>query len=314
MTLARPPAVVLHVGLHKTGTTWLQRRIFAAKHGRELQYCGDIDLIYRQFLIPGPGDFSAATARAAFAPLLEQAAGNGQPVVISGENLAGRPFHARHLREITAGRLAETFPEARILLTIREQNAIISSMYGQYLRFGYSSSLQAFLQEPPPGAAYQPVLDRSFYDYARLIETYERFFPRDRILVAPFEWMLAEPDALLARLSAATETVLTPVGTETARRVENSAWSDLAYEALRHLNRFDSQDSRWQRKPLLLRPNAIAARIDRLTPDRLRRSMRKARKALIDEMIGDRYAASNRVASERIGIDLAAYGYRAEAR
>ena len=53
------PDIVIHAGLHKTGTTWLQDRIFAPKDGTELVYCGDIELIYRSFITPAAGQSSA---------------------------------------------------------------------------------------------------------------------------------------------------------------------------------------------------------------------------------------------------------------
>jgi hypothetical protein len=302
--------LLIHVGLHKTGTTWLQKRVFQAKAEREIEYCGDIGLIYRQFIVPSFADFDPEQARARFAPLRAAATEKGRLAVISGENLAGRPFHGKFQREIVADRLAAVLPDAHILITIREQNAVILSMYGQYLRYGYTSSLRAFLKEPPTDVAHDPVLNRSFYDYERLIATYERRFPANKILVVPFEWMLAEPAAMMERLSQGTGIALTPVAAETARQTTNSAWSDLAYDALRHMNRLESQDSRWQLAPGMFRPNAMAARIDRLTPAFLRRRMHKARRQLVEDAIGNLYAASNHRVSQRIGIDLAQYGYR----
>lgn len=302
--------LLIHAGLHKTGTTWLQRRVFEAKHGTEIQYCGNLNLLYRQFLLPDITNFSPAAARSAFDPILNTAAGAGQLAVISGENLAGRPFHARHQREIVAERLAATFPDACILLTIREQEAILYSMYGQYLRFGYSSSLRSFLRQPPPGSSFRPVLDLIFYDYAHLVRTYEQFFPPENILVVPFERMVADPNAVLSYLVQKTGCTLSAMDPESSMRSANAAWSDLAYEALRHLNRFNSQDSRWQHKPGRFSPNSVARYVDRLTPSRLRRSMLGARRRLIREIVGDYYARSNTLASARIGIDLAQFGYR----
>jgi hypothetical protein len=284
--------------------------VFEAKAGREIEYCGDIGLIYRQFIVPSFADFNPEQARARFAPLRAAATEKGRLAVISGENLAGRPFHAKFYREIVADRLAATFPDAHILITIREQNAVILSMYGQYLRYGYTSSLRAFLKEPPSDAAYDPVLNRSFYDYERLIATYERRFPGNKILVVPFEWMLAEPAAMMERLSLGTGIALRPVAAETARQTTNSAWSDLAYGALRHMNRLESQDSRWQLPPGKFRPNAMAARIDWLTPAFLRQRMHMARRQLVEDEIGNLYATSNSRVSQIIGISLARYGYR----
>jgi hypothetical protein len=300
--------LLVHVGLHKTSTTWLQKKVFAAKAGQEINYCGDVALIHGCFVAPSILDFCADKVRQSFRTFRHSSP--NRLSVISWEDLAGRPFHAKFRREIIADRLAAVFPDAYILITIREQIAVILSMYGQYLRYGYSSSLKAFLNEPPSGVPFDPILDRTFYDYERLIALYETHFPKERILVVPSEWMLAEPEAMTEHLSRSTGVALAPVTRNTARETTNTAWSDLAYDALRHLNRLESQDSRWQLSPGMFRPNAMAARIDRLTPAFLRQRMHKARRQLVEDAIGNLYAASNRRVSQRIGIDLAQYGYR----
>lgn len=303
------PQLLIHVGLHKTGSTWLQKRIFEAKHGREIAYCGDVARIHGQFILPDSEDYDPEAPRRVFAPLLAQAAEAGHLAVLSDEALAGRPFHAKYQREIHAARLAAAFPAAKILITIREQRRIVYSMYGQYLRFGYTSSLQDFLAVPPPGFLH-PILDRRYYDYARMIRTYERHFPAENILVVPMEWMIDDPDGVLRFLTERTGVVLSAIGAEQTSRIENPAWSDLAYAALRQANRLVSQDSRGFGRVSRFNPNAIAYWVDRLTPDPWRRSMRAARMALIDEALGDSYAASNRAVSGRIAKDLAAYGYK----
>ena len=303
------PDIVIHAGLHKTGTTWLQNRIFAPKDGTELVYCGDIELIYRSFISPAAGQFSAGTARQALAPYLARGVARALPVVLSGEALAGRPFHSKYYRQHTARRLAESFPKARILLTIREQRAIIYSMYGQYLRFGYTASLAEFLRPVPPGSSHHPILDRGFYDYMQLLRGFEQYFPADQIMILPFEWLLDQPQAAIARLANFTGHVLTPPPPGATEQSSNPAWSDLAYAVLRHLNRFSSQDARWQHKRRFLAPNAVAHHVNRLTPDALRRRMRHQNAALIAQEIGEDYARSNADLAQRIGIDLGQYGY-----
>lgn len=311
MTRPEPPPLLIHIGLHKTGSTWLQKRVFAAKHGHEIAYCGDVKLIHAQFILPDSDEFDPEAPRRTFAPLLETAAQAGQLAVISDEALGGRPFHAKFMRETHAARIAAVFPNAKILITIREQRRIIYSIYGQYLRFGYTSSLEDFLAPAPEGSFLHPVLDRGFYDYARLIRAYERHFPADNILVVPMEWMVADPDGFLRFLSERTGVTLSPVGARQAARIDNPALSDLAYAVLRQANRLVAQDARGLVGHVTrFNPNAIAFWVDRMTPAGLRRSMHAARMALIDRTIGDTYAASNRVVSDRIGHDLAAYGYR----
>lgn len=306
----RRAALLLHVGLHKTGTTWLQRNVFERRHGHEMEYLGDVGLIYHQMIVPSRRDFDPRLAREAFSRTVDAAAQKGRLAVLSAEGLAGRPFHQKYYRDVITERLAQTYPDAHILLTIREQSKVIGSMYGQYIRFGYSSSLSDFVSYPPNNSGFQAVLDRDFYNYKYLVEDYERFFPSSRITVLPFEQMIAEPVAAISRLAAETGWPLSPLDAADVTRPANPAWSDLAYGAARLTNRLIAQDSRWRRPRGLINPNAIGHRVDRLTPGLVRRRMRRATERLIDDALGDYYAESNVAASERIGVDLGRLGYR----
>ena len=303
--------VLVHVGLHKTGTTWLQRRLFQALDGQCIAYCGDIKFIYREFIVPEIGVFSADEARHAFSSLIETARANDRLPVISGEALAGRPFHAKFHRSVIAQRIAEVFPDAHILLTIREQVAIIHSMYGQYIRFGYTSDLRSFLRQPPRESSLSPVLDLDFYNYAKLIKGYRALFGEDRVTVMPFEKLIADPSGQIDMLSRRTGFRLSSdVPEETRTAVQNRGWSDLAYNAARQVNRFVSQDSRWQRARGRLSPNSIGHYVNRLTPGSLRKRMSDRARRLISDEIGPYYAASNREAYTLTGIDLGEIGYR----
>lgn len=300
------PPLLLHVGLHKTGTTWLQRQVFEAKaQAGEIAYCGDTGVIYSAFIVPRSDRFDARAAREVFAPLMA----TGKPLVISGENLAGRPFHAEHQQEIVAARLVQSFPEAHVLLTIREQDAVIGSMYGQYLRFGHTSGLADFLAEPPAGSGFRPVLDRAFYDYDALLTRYEARFGAGRVTVLPFEWMLKAPDAALGRLWAAMGVDLAPVGAKGGRS-ENPALSVLGYRALRFFNRFANADSRHLHRGHWFNPNGLAQRVSNLTPRGLQARMKAAEAAMIRQALGQTYAASNRALAARLGLDLGALGYQ----
>lgn len=309
---------LIHVGLHKTGTTWLQRRIFAAGDGADFAYCGDVGRIHGAFILPASDRFDPAAARAAFSDVLQRAAPGTSPgqspegriAVLSDEGLGGRPFHALHERATHAARLAAAFPEARILITVREQVRIIYSMYGQYLRYGYTSPLAAFLAVPPQGSVYQPVLDRAYYDYERMFAVYAQHFPVENILILPMEWMLADPAAALARIGGLYGRTLAVPKQESSRQVENRASSDLAYEAMRWINHLISQDSRWQGRGLVPNPNAVGYWVDRLTPEGLRRRMAATRRDRIAAEVGDCYAVSNTALAGRIGINLGALGYQ----
>lgn len=301
--------ILLHVGLHKTGTTWLQRQVFEAKAAAgEIAYEGDTRKIYGTFIVPRSDRFDPQAARAAFAPLMDSGPSGERPVVISGENLAGRPFHAEHQQEVVAGRLARSFPEAHVLLTIREQASVIQSMYGQYLRFGQTSSLEDFLAETDPASGFRPVLDRAFYDYDALLTRYEAWFGPGRVTILPLEAMLKAPDAALGRLWAAMGVQLAPVG-ERGDRSENPALSVWGYRALRFFNRFASADSRHLHRGGWFNPNGLAQRVSNLTPKGVQARLKAAERARIRAALGQSYAASNRALAARLGIDLGALGY-----
>lgn len=302
--------VLVHVGLHKTGTTWLQQRVFQALDGQGIAFCGDLDLIYRTFIVPEIAEFSVEPARQAFADLLQTARTAGQLPVISGESLAGRPFHTKYQRAVVAQRIAQVFPNARILLTIREQTAIIRSMYGQYIRFGYTSNIHQFLKRPPAGSSFSPVLDWDFYDFARLIREYRTFFAPDRVLVLPFERFVSDADWAMRRIGDSTGVDLSRDLPDTQpAKTSNPAWSVPAYNAVRTLNRFISQDARWQRPRGRFSPNAIGYWANRLTPDRLRQRLDDRWRQIVAEAAGDYYQSSNRDASDLIGLDLGSLGY-----
>ena len=302
--------VLIHVGLHKTGTTWLQQRIFKALDGRFIDFCGDLDLIYRELIVPEIVDFSTDRVRMAFAGLMQTAKAAKRLPVISGEALAGRPFHAKFHRAVVAQRIAETFPNAHILFTIREQTSIIRSMYGQYIRFGYSSSIHQFLQQPPDGSSFAPILNMDFYDYEKMIEEYRQVFAPERIVVMPFERLIADPAWAMDLLERNTGFPIPKTLPEAnLEKASNPAWSALAYGAVRNLNRFVSQDARWQDRRYRFNTNAIGYWVDRITPRVLRRRMDEHLTQTVRDKIGDYYKLSNRNASKLIGVDLSEFGY-----
>ena len=305
---ARGLPLLIHVGPHKTGTTWLQRRFFS--NARGLVYSGDFRKTHAAFLVPRFGDFDLGKVRGLFGPLIERARSENLPLVISDEALGGRPFHQKYYREITAYRLRRAFPEAKILVTIREQDAVLRSMYGEYLRYGYSSSLRAFLTQDTGNPNLHPILDLAFYDYDRTLDFYESLFGPAHVMASPMEWVLSDKQAFVAHIGQFLGAEIgLPDDMDTDTR-ERPAWSGWARRAQRSINSLTPQDSRWQGGRNRFSANSIAFRIDRITPHWARMRGIAAEKRLVRDMIGSRFVASNRRLAERTGLDLGAFGYR----
>lgn len=304
--------ILVHIGLQKTGTTWLQHRVFRPAAGSHIVLTEERDLLRGNFSNPDWIDFSAEAARARLQPLIDEANVKGRPLVLSDEALAGFPYHNRFRREITLTRIHETLPEAMILLTVREQASIIYSMYGHYLRGGYAATLPQFLKLPEGDQRriWNPILDRRAYDYTRFLEWCDTLFGPDRVFAMPMEWMIGQPEAFVAAFRDKLGIELPPIGAETPGEVLNPALSSPARRVQRVLNLTIPQDIRWQRTPGRFGPNRSASRFDRLVSKDWAKRSKSADMKLIRDTLGDHYAASNAALAERTGIDLAALGYR----
>ncbi|MEM9739561.1 MAG: hypothetical protein AAF829_06795 [Pseudomonadota bacterium] len=299
--------VILHVGLHKTATTWLQTQMFSKNDS--IVYCGDNRLSHAAFLTPRFGDFSVGRVHRLFAPHIEKARATGLPIVISDEALGGLPFHQRHLAEHTAVRLHQAFPRAILLVTIREQARIIGSIYGEYLRYGYASGLSAFLDQETGNPNIHPVLDLEYYSFARKWRFYADLFGSDRVAMIPMEWLLEDPGRFVAHLSGILgQRVDLPDTARPARRVR-PALSGPAQAILRLANHCVPQDSRWRVSGSRLSPNSIAYHVDRLTPGWARHMGKGGRTAFVRKAVGSYYGSSNKAVSDIIGLDLSRYEY-----
>ncbi len=308
-TPAATPAV-FHLGLHKTGTTWLQQNIFQTNRGRTIRYVDDRRLIRGPFVVDRYGAFSAEAARAA----LEAASGaethGALPLVVSDEALTGFPFQMDLPRQVTFERIRAAYPEAGIIVTIREQVSLIRSYYGHYIRWGGTARLENFLAQPEGDDAklYRPVLDLDFFDYDALHRDLSGIFGAEKVLFLPLEVMIRDTDTVLARMRQSFGLDLSKPDRPIAERV-NPAWSGAAFGAARRLNHLIAGQPKWHRSRRRLNPNYIASLVDRVTPDSARKRATAQQTAVIRRSIGTRYAPSNAAFAARSGWDLAALGY-----
>ena len=169
----------VHVGLHKTGTTFLQKNMFPLLEP-EIRFVRKSEALFL--------DGDVVTNLPNVIEALGKSSGAKGPFLLSQEALAGSLFAP----DLTAIRqIAARNPELRVIVSLRSQLTIIPSMYFQVVKSGYRKSLDDFVQE----------LWRSGkLDYERLIAGIEDIVGRDRILVLLLEEFTAEPAAAFRRL------------------------------------------------------------------------------------------------------------------
>lgn len=187
----------IHIGYHKTATTWLQRSVFIPAHGFEPVLSHPE--IFADLIAPHALDFSAAPLRDEIAARIAR---TPHRAVVSLENLSGNPFEGGKDSVDIAHRLAAVAPEARILVTIREQTRILASLYMQYVsRGGTMPPAEFFAEDPAPGYACFRV-DHVYFH--RLVGLYQDLFGAGNVFVLPQETMQKDQARAIALLAAFT--------------------------------------------------------------------------------------------------------------
>ena len=224
-------APLFHIGYHKTGTTWMQRRLFQKPHGYA-PFDPDIDAthqaVFEHVTRPHQLAFDAKAARAA---LLSGQDNAELTPVISSEILSGHPFWGGRDSADFAQRLHAIAPEAKILITIRAQIPAIASVYMQYVRRAGTLPAARFF-EGTRVLGYDG-FDPVHFEYHRLTAHYQNLFGAGQVKVMTQEALAADPAAFVADLSSFTGAPDQPVP---STKREGASESEAATPILRRIN------------------------------------------------------------------------------
>nr|WP_239059997.1 sulfotransferase [Alteromonas genovensis] len=118
---------------------------------------------------------------------------------MSWEHLLGdSAYHADGLTRI-ANRLKQSFPNARIILYVREQLALLKAIYAQYVQEGGTWTLDEFTQlKYPYRVGFSPV----YLNYELVYRLYGNLFGEHNIYLQAYEALKAQPEEEISRLFA----------------------------------------------------------------------------------------------------------------
>lgn len=190
--------ITIHVGLHKTATTFLQTAVFPYAENttfvsrpftqlnhafNKLQYADDSLYCEKEFIKEVQNINTVS---------------NADNLIFSDESFSGKPtFFSYVNRSIIAKRFANVFPEAQVILFIRDQKDIMVSHYNSYIKMPYGTKkIQNLFRYPDSNYEYEEYLDSSTRDnhsaiyyntndyhihpdcfkYTNLIKTYQNCF------------------------------------------------------------------------------------------------------------------------------------------
>ena len=275
--------LVVHIGYPKTGSTWLQQQVFPRL---SLPY-GNADPRLRAAMTRLILDDAFDPADVRLKP----------PVLFSDEAICGDMFADVSHGFRSAERLHAVAPNARVLVLVRRQPDMVRSLYAQYVNMGGIGSLDDFLA----GRAAGCLFTHQHLEYDRLVTHYAELFGRERVLVAPYERLRADPLDFVRRLCGELELDVPDV------RVTwpNRSLSPAGQAALRGWNRA-FRASRFNPRPLVALPGGRAVRnvLQRHIDPLLRRLSAKT-----EPTDGARYQESSARLQEFCEDDLAGWGY-----
>jgi hypothetical protein len=231
--MERSGPIVIHIGYHKTGSTWLQRELFPKARNARLV---PRPVIRQELLVPHAFRFDARVARR------NVLAAAGGRAILSEEELSGN-LHTGGLngamsKEI-AHRLAQAFPDAHVVVFVRNQKEMVASAYKQYVEGGGTGSIRRFLR-PPRSPHKTPGFALDHFAYDGLVGCYESLFGKEAVHVYACEAMRREREAFVARFAADLALDLDPSELSFAPR--NVGYRRWTLRAARLLNHFHDRE------------------------------------------------------------------------
>ena len=185
---------LIHIGYHKTATSWMQRELFLPKHG----YCQLITQEEAEDYITGAHDLNF-DAQKTIDHLKAQTdkIEDGSVPMVSSEMIVGHPFFAARESLSYANRIKTIAPDANILVTIRSQKTMLPSVYMQYISRGGTMKPEQFFNLKSLHSYHR--FDHQHFFYDRLVGLYQKLFKN--VLVVTQESLRTDPQGTLQRLA-----------------------------------------------------------------------------------------------------------------
>jgi hypothetical protein len=306
--IPRQSKILIHVGLHKCASTWLQRNVFERDDLGFYSPWGAMSAhAVSEFVGVDPLCFAPESARERLTSMIGPDLPQGSVLVLSHEALSSRPHHGRYYASSVSARLKAVFPEARLFLMVREQKSLIRSLYVEHVRNGGRDTFAEFIGSghEPPG--FSPKCKLSFFQFDRLVAHYREVFGEENVLVLPLEMLGADPNRFVEKLTGFVGVSFAEIPTGTKA---NEGWSPTATEYFRITNAF------FRTNPIGPSPKfgyrfrqRVVSKVDKMLPGGLTERAASRQKDLLASRVGDFFRASNTALSEMIDVDLKELGY-----
>ncbi|MCH2228395.1 MAG: sulfotransferase domain-containing protein [Candidatus Caenarcaniphilales bacterium] len=334
---------LIHIGYHKTASTWLQKNLFDNESSGFKRYISQKELRDKLILVNGL-NFDVEEFQDYYQNLLD----DNFCSVISNERLSGNPHSGGYDSKEIADRLKACFPKGKVLIIIREQKDMILSTYIQYVRAGGACALHDYLEPSKRNQAIMPLFNYEYFNYFNLVSYYQKLFSKENVLVLPFELFKSEPKLFAKKISDFSSVKgleELPFSEKTNRRISTlssiflrqsnkvfaktrlnpfaidlNSWKEILvnpYHKKQDVREFEQENDKHVQKFEQVEKNEHSRGnnyknillVDSIIPKKIHKFFDTRIKEIITKKVNDKYIASNKKLAEIINTDLSKYGY-----
>lgn len=191
------PAPLVHIGFPKALSSWLQKSLFKPEQG----FLNILDSLHTQISVidPTPFNFDGSLAKQFIEKKLAASNDYSHLVpVCSAEALIGNPYCGGYNAKQNADRLKQLFPDARILIIVREQQKLIRSLYKTLVVWGMPHTIKALLN--PSDTSLAPQFNLDFLRFDLAVDYYQQQFGVENVLVLPYETFAKDPQGFARKI------------------------------------------------------------------------------------------------------------------
>lgn len=242
------PRTIIHIGMPRTASTFLQQEFFPKVE--DFQFYGvdttQYSAAFQRLLYQDDSLFDKSEFEKTAAEIFSENA------ILSNELFTGQSLYLNVTnRSRTAKRLHQFFPEAEIVLVLRNQVSLLQSLYAIGVYSGHTCKPEAFIRfsdevstvENPLYPTFAEAENTETYKYTPLVKLYQSLFTKVHVLL--FEDFKVDPTAFAERLSEILK--IAPINISKPQKKVNRSLSARQIKVTRGINRL---------KPILYRGEA----------------------------------------------------------
>ncbi|MFB6225233.1 MAG: hypothetical protein ABEI13_02145 [Candidatus Paceibacteria bacterium] len=314
--------MLIHIGYAKAASSWTQSMF--ETEGSGFNRLGDTGFLNKNVERINSFEFDAEKTRDSMYDQFEIS--EEKINVLSSEGLTGLWTNGNQDSKMFADRLHSMFPEAKILIVIREQESMLNSLYRHYIRRGGLRTPEEFLLpkkylrcpdgSTPPGWERTPQFTLDYYKYHKLINHYQDLFSSENVLVLPMEILKRSEEEYIntiRKFAGVKDNVY--IKNELFRKHEGITHFEAYIKRFTNpfLNSDSVNDYTWMSPLDVYKSQYIWEKliysINTITPNDIKEKIADERKNKIEEITDGYYCESNKKTNDLINTDLKQLGY-----